>query len=624
MSSELRIASGERVIHDGTEYLITRLVDFKQVIARKCGTQQHVTLPIQELKPLASLEEGQVSKSVKAMPTVPEHKWNKAVEKMKIIEPLLAHPKGQRPLELLQAAANEAGVCRATIHNWINRFEDSGVTSALLDEDRNGGRGEGRLGDEQEKLIESAIKEFHLKKRKSVKKTFEELEKLFQNAGLKVPHVNTLYRRVSWISAYDKIAATKGKELAEQLCSPKPGLIINADTLLAMVQIDHMYLDIQIVDDRDRLPIGRAWLTLAFDVFSRCVVGLYVSLDPPSAHSAGMCMVNAILPKNKWLYKLGIDVEWPCWGKMKTIQMDNAKEFRGKTIERACKEHLIDPLFRVCKKPRYGAYIERYLGTVAEELKSLPGATFSTPDERGCYDSEGHAALTFSELEAYLINFIVGDYHQRIHSELSIPPLAKWREGVFGTAQIPGRGLPPILVDENRLRLDFSPYTERTIQSDGIQWGHIHYYDDVLRRWYNHKNPKHPKHSLLFRFHYDPRDISVLYFYDPKEKRYFRVPYRDPSQPPMSKWERDTARLKLRADGAAEVNETAIFSTRKKLRAISENAVKETKHQRRERQRRDIHRASTKPKAENPPLPTSSSPAPSAYTNVEAFDDLDA
>jgi len=32
MSSELRIASGERVIHDGTEYLITRLVDFKQVI----------------------------------------------------------------------------------------------------------------------------------------------------------------------------------------------------------------------------------------------------------------------------------------------------------------------------------------------------------------------------------------------------------------------------------------------------------------------------------------------------------------------------------------------------------------------------------------------------------------
>lgn len=624
MSNELRIASGEKVIHDGTEYVITRVVDFKHVIALKCGTRQHLTLPIMELKPLNPIVDDGPPKSVKAMPVVSEAKWNKVTKKMLIIEPLLAYPKGRRPRELIVAAAKEAGVCKATIHNWINRFEDSGVTSALLDEERDGGRGKSRLDQEVELLIKEVIKEFHLKRRKSVRKTYEELEKRCRNAGLKIPHKNTLYRRVNWVTDYDKISATKGRELAEQLCSPKPGLIIGADTLLAMVQIDHMYLDISIVDDRDRLPIGRAWLTLAIDVFSRCVVGMYVGLDPPSAHSAGICMVHSILPKEKWLHKLGINIEWPCWGKMVTIHMDNAKDFRSNTIRRACREYNIDPVFRRVKTPRYGAYIERYLGTVAEELKALPGATFSSPDERGCYDSEGHAALTFSELEEYLVNFIVGDYHQRIHSELNMPPIEKWREGIFGSAQVPGRGLPPFVLDENKLRLDFLPYTERTIQSDGVQWGHIHYYDDVLRRWYKYKDPKRPKEYLSFRFHYDPRDISVLFFYDPKEKRYFRVPYRDPSQAPMSKWERDAARLKLRADGVAAVNEAAIFATRKKLHAISQNAVKETKHQRRERQRRDMHRASTKPKAENPPRSTSSSTVPSIYTDVEAFDDLDA
>ncbi|EMM3213146.1 TPA: hypothetical protein ROC76_005193, partial [Escherichia coli] len=42
-------------------------------------------------------------------------------------------------------------------------------------------------------------------------------------------------------------------------------------------------IDLIVVDDRDRQPIGRPYLTLAIDVFTRCVLGMVVTLEAPSA-----------------------------------------------------------------------------------------------------------------------------------------------------------------------------------------------------------------------------------------------------------------------------------------------------------------------------------------------------
>ena len=55
-----------------------------------------------------------------------------------------------------------------------------------------------------------------------------------------------------------------------------------ADSPLAVVQIDHTLLDIMVLDEEMRLPIGRPWLTLAIDVFSRMVAGYHLSLDVES------------------------------------------------------------------------------------------------------------------------------------------------------------------------------------------------------------------------------------------------------------------------------------------------------------------------------------------------------
>lgn len=81
------------------------------------------------------------------------------------------------------------------------------------------------------------------------------------------------------------------------------------------MQIDHTPLDVIVVDEVHRKPIGRPYLTLAIDVYSRMVAGLYVTLDAPSATSVAMCISHAMNTKNEYLRELGVEGDWPVWGR---------------------------------------------------------------------------------------------------------------------------------------------------------------------------------------------------------------------------------------------------------------------------------------------------------------------
>ncbi|WP_220447802.1 hypothetical protein [Nonomuraea diastatica] len=77
--------------------------------------------------------------------------------------------------------------------------------------------------------------------------------------------------------------------------------------MLQQVQIDHTPVDLEVVDERHRLPIGRPYVTAAIDVASRCVV----TLEAPSALSAGLCLAHTVCDKRPWLERLGVEAVWP-------------------------------------------------------------------------------------------------------------------------------------------------------------------------------------------------------------------------------------------------------------------------------------------------------------------------
>jgi len=610
----LWIKEGATITNNDREYVVVALADINLVLAKEVGTEEEVLLKIGDIGPPRVIGEATPTPLPKrALAGVSDADWQVAEDRRKYIGPLLNNYY-QHSDALADKIAAEADVSRATIYRWLATFRETGLLSSLLpNPGGKGGKGKARLSADVDAVIQDCIENFHdTDQSQSVASTIAEVRRRCSNANLRLPAANTIRARLEQTKGRERVARRKGEAAAHDQFDPIKGTIPDADWPLAIVQIDHTLLPVIIVDDVYRKSIRRAWITLAIDVNSRVCLGMHLSLDAPSAMSAGMCVSHAILPKERWMTRLNItSTDWPCWGTMSVLHMDNAREFRGQMLSMACQEYDIDLHLRPVKKPRYGAHIERLMGTVSEGLKTLKGATFSGPDEKGAYDSEGNACMTFSELERWLVLFFAA-YHRKPHAGINTSPLAKWREGLLGTKGKPGRGLPARRLDDEKLRIDFMPFFERTIQNYGVLID-VHYYHDVLRPWINTPHPEFKKHRRKFPFHRDPRDISVLYFFDEIAQRYFSIPYRDTSLPPVSIWELREAYRRADEKGISHENEKAVFALINEQREIEAEAAEKTKSARRAQQRRTQHTVARKHKEEDLPnvsTPTSTSPPP--------------
>jgi putative transposase len=136
---------------------------------------------------------------------------------------------------------------------------------------------------------------------------------------------------------------------------------------------------------------------------------------------------------------------------------------------------------------------------------------------------------------------------------------------------------------QERIRLDFLPCVERTIQPTGVVIDGIHYFHDVFRAYVGSTQTEQ-KRRFLFRR--DPRDISAIFFWHPDRQQYTCVPYRNTSHPPISVWELRELRRKLQEAGRAHFDEQALFSAYERLREHEYRAVRTTKRIRRKRERR--------------------------------------
>lgn len=608
--SVLLLDKGAVVTSNGRDYVIIAFADVNLVLVREVGSGEKTMLKIGDIgkhKPVKEPVTGKANAKADLLEIASED-WLEAEKRLEIISPLLN--REEKANILYEKAAKESGISIATLYRWVQAYRNTELLSALLPTKRAGGRGRGRLSEDIELIIADCIENYYLTDQNvSVAAAAVEIRRRCSNAKLQPPHPLTVRKRILWITEKERMLRRKGRRAAEHRFDPNMGVIPDADWPLALVEIDHTELPVMIVDDISRQSIKRPWITLAIDVFSRMTVGMYLTLDAPSAMSAGMCVSHAILGKEKWLADLGLeDIEWPCWGVMGIMHMDNAREFRGDMLKVACSEYDIDLHLRPVKHPEYGGHIERLMGTVSEALKTLDGATFSGPKEKGEYDSEVRATMTLGELEKWMVLFFAR-YHRRIHAGIGTTPLQKWREGLIGGNGKPGRGLPARRLDEEKVRLDFMPFEERSVQDYGVIIDKVHYFHDVLRPWINAPDPKFPRHRRKFRFRRDPRDISHIYFFDPDVNRYCAIPYRDLSLPPVSIWELRAGKKRAQELGIKSSSEHEIFALINRQRELESESALKTKSARRSLQKRTENDKARKKKQKE--LPAVSTPAPS-------------
>lgn len=613
----LNIQTGTQVRYKGKSHHIKYVIDLNEVLLSDDETNNIVHAKIGEIEPF-NIQPINRQELIQ----IPDKEWEEANYRLEIIKPLLA--KHDRTRQEVADRAESFNLHVNTLYEWIKRYESTGLATELIPRTRSD-KGITKLAPEIESIIKAVVEsEYLTKQKKSQQKICNEVRGRCINAGITPPHNNTIRNRINLLSGEQVTAKRQGRKKADEIFSPIKGSFPGADWPLAVVQIDHTPLDIILVDDIHRHPVGRPWITLAIDVFSRMVVGFYVSFDPPGALSTGLCLANTILPKDSWLAKHDIKGDWPCWGLPAKLHIDNAREFRGNMLQRACMEYGIDIEWRPVARPHFGGHIERLLGTFASEIHNLSGTTFSNTRERGDYDSSKHAALTLSEFETWFITLVVDVYHQQIHSSIHMTPMEKYRRGIFGGDDSPGRGLPQKITDEVRLRLDLMPFEERTVQDYGVVIEEIHYYHDVLRKWINAPDPTTPKYKRKFMFRRDPRDISTIWFFDPELNTYFAIPYRDTSHPAISIWELREAKRKIELDGAKDIDERALFEAYDRMRAIELQAQAKTLTARRSEQRRRNNSQAFSMHGSNvTDSPVSSNQSSDSTPTILPFDDMD-
>jgi len=504
-----------------------------------------------------------------ALTTADDSAWKVACHRESVVRDLAELPKISQA-DVANASRN-LGLSRTRIFELVALYRKDPLTSSLLGKPEGFPKGRGRLPDEVDQIIAAEIELFYLTRPKpNLAQLVRRVEYMCLERRLPAPTRKTVANRVAAINRNRLVQARDGEKAAADRFRPVTAHY-SADVPLQIVQMDHTRADIIVVDEHFRKPLGRPILTLQIDIATRVIPGFYISLEAPSATSAGMAVRHAVLPKATWLEERAVELDYPVHGIPDVIHLDNAREFHSHAFTRGCQQHGIGIVYRPRRTPHYGGHIERLIGTMLGEVHLLPGTTFSNIQEKGDYDAEGHACMTLREFERWF-TLQIGIYHGTIHSELGVPPLVAWKEAI-GTNTVRLR-LP---ADHRRFLLDFLPFEMRRVRREGIELFHAFYWHGALANLVANWDRKLP-------VKYHPLNLSAV-FVELPDGGHLTVPLRDRRRPAITKFEHDRAIAALRERGRSAVDEEALFLMVGSQRQLVLDAIGKTKSARQSAQR---------------------------------------
>jgi len=187
--------------------------------------------------------------------------WTLGWRRKRIIAPL-ARQESVAQLEIAEAA-RKLNLGRAMVFRLVSRYRLEHRTSALIPERRGRKLGSHILGNEKEQLIQAKIRGSYLcPERPTLAALHRELLIASHKAGVPPPSYKTVRRRVAEFDRSTLLKKRYGaKEAAQRLSPVREGLLVTEP--LQLVQIDHTLVDVIVVDEIERKPIGRPWLTMA-------------------------------------------------------------------------------------------------------------------------------------------------------------------------------------------------------------------------------------------------------------------------------------------------------------------------------------------------------------------------
>lgn len=261
-----------------------------------------------------------------------------------------------------------------------------------------------------------------------------------------------------------------------------------------IAHIDHTELDIELICSKTQRNLGRPWLTLLIDAFSRRVLAFYLTFDPPSYRSC-MSTIRECIKKYSRMPK--------------TIVVDGGKDFQSIYFDSLLAVFNSHKKVRPGAKPRFGSVCERMFGTTNTEfINNLAANTQLTKHVRIVtkeFNPKNLAIWTLEDLHFVLSDFLYEYYDKMDHTSLNQSPREAYEQNIRRTGE---RTQTYIKYDENFEMLTLPTTKKGTAKvqpGQGVKINNCYYNS------YELKNPAVEGKQIQVR--YDPYDYSKAYAY---------------------------------------------------------------------------------------------------------------
>ncbi|MGC7405389.1 Mu transposase C-terminal domain-containing protein [Pandoraea pneumonica] len=281
---------------------------------------------------------------------------------------------------------------------------------------------------------------------------------------------------------------------------------------LERVEVDHTPLDVLVIDAQTGLLLGRPWITVMIDGYSRMIVGIHISFRNPSVRSVLRCLKHAILPKVYMKERFPkVNGEWSAHGLIHQLVCDNGLEFHAHDLEAACAELGTHVVYCPTRSPQMKGRVERFLKTLNYGFVHLqPGTTFATYDKRHAYDSGATAALTLESLQELVHRWIVDVYSVTFHRTIQCTPRQRWDEGI--------QKFPPRLPKSaDVVNAYLGSCSRRRLTKNGIEVHSLQYNSAALQELRRRCG------NIEVSVRTDPDDLGAIFVFDDQSKRYLEA-----------------------------------------------------------------------------------------------------
>lgn len=456
------------------------------------------------------------------------------------------HTAGARPVEprpeydpdlplkeRTAAKAAELGVSPRTLQRWVTAYRESGDAGLVDARAGRSSRVDPRWEEAVRHVVAESVTSSTPTRSALLSRVEERLNSQYGKGVVAVPSRSTAYARLAVLTKGTN--AVSGSAKARRSIADRPQGVYGR--LRAARPGEYVVLDTQDLDLYAMEPVTCRWvplqLTVAQDLFSRCIVGLRVTgcstkaLDVAGVLFEAVCppLVDSVRPAVAPYHGLWDEVVFTEEGLVpggglcppETLVIDHGRAFMSAHVIGVCTRLGMSIQPAQPKKPTDKPTVERFFRTLREGLiQHLPA--YKGPDVHSRGEAVEEAAFFFiHEVEEIIREWVSEVYHRREHDGLVIPqwpklPLSPLEMLRIGLARAGRLRLPA----SPELAFQFLAVKPRTIQHYGVEVDGLRYNGPVLDGYRNTPSP-YPGFGRQWPIHVNPDDVRFVYFQDPAD-----------------------------------------------------------------------------------------------------------